>query len=243
MSTPSLYTVKSGTNGKKKKKNASFLSKRYLAFHCSLWYSPKRNNHKGLLEQNSLIPPAPEQKTSALGFILEVVKIVVIAIAIVIPIRFFVVQPFFVRGDSMFPELRNGDYLMVDEISYELSKPLRGDIVIFKFPQDPRQYYVKRIIGLPGETITVRDGGVTVQNAAHPEGFTLEEKYLDEGLKTPGEKTVTMRDDEYFVMGDNRTRSSDSRTFGPVPRRHIIGRSWLRAWPFSDFVVFHTPTY
>lgn len=194
-----------------------------------------------LVELNS--PTKPETKTSALSFILEVVKIVVIAVAIVIPIRFFVIQPFFVRGDSMFPMLHNGDYLMVDEISYELSQPVRGDIVIFKFPQDPREYYVKRITGLPGETIIIHDGTVLIQNAAHPEGFTLNESYLDASVKTSGEKTVTLRDDEYFVMGDNRPRSSDSRYFGPVPRKYIIGRAWIRAWPFSDATLFKTPTY
>lgn len=203
----------------------------------------RKQTPKGHLEQTNPMQPMSEPKNSALSFILEVVKIVVIAVAIVIPIRFFVIQPFFVRGDSMYPTLLNSDYLMVDEISYELSQPQRGDIIIFKFPQDPREYYVKRIIGLPGETVTVRDGQVSIVNTAHPEGFTLQESYLDSNLKTPGDKTVTLRDDEYFVMGDNRTRSSDSRAFGPVPRRYIVGRAWLRAWPFSEFTLFHTPAF
>ncbi len=197
---------------------------------------PSSPSHQHILPDNS------EEKTSALSFVYELIKIAVIAIAIIIPVRYFLIQPFFVRGDSMFPTLHNGDYLIVNEISYELSAPERGDIIIFRFPEDPSQFYVKRIIGLPGETVTVQENQVTIKNAAHPEGFVLDETgYLPTGTITPGTKTETLKNDEYFVMGDNRTRSSDSRVFGAVPKQYIIGKTWVRAWPFNTFEVFKRP--
>lgn len=205
--------------------------------------SPAGNNMENTGSDISHEPILPKkEKSQGLSFIYELVKIAVIAIAIIIPVRYFLIQPFFVRGDSMFPTLHNGDYLIVNEISYELSKPERGDIIIFRFPEDPSQFYVKRIIGLPGETVTVQDNQVVVKNAAHPQGFTLDETYLPKGTITPGTKTETLKNDEYFVMGDNRTRSSDSRVFGGVPKQYIIGKTWVRAWPFKSFEVFKKTT-
>lgn len=203
--------------------------------------SQDRYNQTNGPSHEPILPNKKEEKTSGLSFVYELIKIAVIAIAIIIPVRYFLIQPFFVRGDSMYPTLHNGDYLIVNEISYELSAPVRGDIIIFRFPEDPSQFYVKRIIGLPGETVNVQDNQVTIKNAQHPEGFILDETYLPVGTITPGTKTETLKSDEYFVMGDNRTRSSDSRVFGAVPKQYIIGKTWVRAYPFNAFEVFSTP--
>src|SRR4030043_1009546 len=114
---------------------------------------------------------------SFLLFMWEVSKIVILALLIVIPIRYFIFQPFFVRGQSMEPNFENGDYLIIDEISYRFRDPLRGEVVVFKYPNDPSQRYIKRIIGLPGETIEIQGGQITVLNE---EGRTAleESEYL-----------------------------------------------------------------
>lgn len=164
--------------------------------------------------------------------------IVIISLAIVLPVRFFLVQPFFVKGSSMEPNFANGEYLIINELIYRIDSPQRGEVVVFKYPSDPRQYYIKRIIGLPGETIEIRDSYLKIYNQAKPEGFILDEsKYLSPGDKTPGEYKITLKDDEYFVLGDNRQASFDSRRWGPLIRKYIVGRAWLRAWPIAKAEV------
>ncbi len=162
----------------------------------------------------------------------DLVKFAAIALAIVIPIRLFIAQPFVVSGDSMFPTFHNGQYLIVDEISYIVNGPHRGDVVIFKYPNDPSRYFIKRIIGMPNETITLNNGTVTISNAKNPEGFTLNEPYINETFNAT--HTYTTKSDEYFVMGDNRNRSSDSRSWGSLPRKLMIGRAYLRLLPVAD---------
>lgn len=185
-----------------------------------------------------------KKRGSFFGFVLETLKIVVIALAIIIPVRYFLIQPFFVRGDSMSPNYHDGDYLIIDEISYDLSEPARGDVIVFHFPGDERQYYIKRIIGLPGETVEIADGKVFVYNESNPDGFELDESaYLESTVRTPGEKRTEVAEGEYFVLGDNRTRSSDSRSFGSIDEGEIVGRSWIRAYPFDSITTFATPSY
>jgi signal peptidase I len=162
----------------------------------------------------------------------DLIKFAAIALAIVIPIRMFIAQPFVVSGDSMFPTFHDGQYLIVDELSYILHNPHRGDVIIFRYPNDPSRFFIKRVIGLPNETLTMKDGAVTVTNASHPEGFTLNEPYIDEKFLTTD--TYTTGSDEYFVMGDNRNRSSDSRIWGKLPRKLIVGRAFLRLLPIKD---------
>lgn len=174
-------------------------------------------------------------------FIWETAKIVVVSLLIILPIRYFIVQPFFVRGESMHPSFGDKDYLIIDELSYRFSQPQRGEVVVFRFPQDPSQYYIKRIIGLPGETIEIKNGEVTVYNRANPAGFALKETYLIE--PTPGEVKIKLDDNEYFVLGDNRDASSDSRRWGPLSQHLIIGRAWLRIWPFNEAHAIRSPVY
>lgn len=153
-----------------------------------------------------------------------------IIIFVVIPFRVFVAQPFVVDGDSMYPTLKNADYLVVDQISYRFSDPKRGDVVVFRYPHNPSESYVKRIIGLPGETVQIQKGVVSVKTKAG-ESITLSEPYIVSEDATYNIDTI-LDDEEYFVMGDNRPRSSDSRIWGPLPRENIQGRPLLRVWPF-----------
>ena len=172
------------------------------------------------------------------SFFIEVLKVAVVSLAIIVPVRYFLIQPFVVRGSSMETNFSSGDYLIIDEISYRFSQPQRGDTIVFKYPKNPAQYYIKRIIGLPGERVQISDGGVIVYNGAYPGGIELEEFYLAEEIKTPGNIDQTLGSDEYFVLGDNRDASSDSRVWGPVPKKLIVGRSIVRLWPFNKIGLF-----
>lgn len=163
-------------------------------------------------------------------YFLEISKIVVIALLIVAPIRYFVFQPFFVMGQSMEPSFFTGDYLIIDELSYRFRSPERGENIVFKYPQNPSQKYIKRIIGLPGETVEIENGRVAVYKNGIPE-ILDESVYLGDFIETSGIIKVSLDRNEYFVLGDNRSLSSDSRSWGPVPESNIIGRVFLRAWP------------
>ncbi|MBU0546692.1 signal peptidase I [Patescibacteria group bacterium] len=175
-------------------------------------------------------------------FILEILKIVVLALAIVIPIRYFLFQPFFVKGQSMEPNFENGDYLIIDELSYRFSDPKRGDVVVFKYPYAPSQRYIKRIIGLPGEKIEVKNGSVIISSEDGSQ--VLDEKtYLSQGISTPGVANILLNQNEYFVLGDNRSVSSDSRTWGTLPEENIIGKVFFRAWPINALAKIEAPAY
>ncbi len=162
----------------------------------------------------------------------DLLKFAIIALVIVIPIRMWIAQPFVVSGESMFPTFDNGQYLIVDEISYIVGQAQRGDVVIFKYPKDTKRFFIKRVIGLPNETISIKDGQVTVVNKDHPEGFKLVEPYINEKIFDGG--VYTTKDNEYFVMGDNRNRSSDSRVWGLVPKNLLVGKAFLRLLPFQS---------
>jgi signal peptidase I len=167
-------------------------------------------------------------------FIFEILKITIIALLIVIPIRVFVFQPFFVRGASMEPNFHDLDYLIIDEISYRLGEPERGDVIVFYNPNDTSQRFIKRIIALPGETIKLADGNIYIKK---DEEFNLfdESSYLPKGTKTSGQHIITLQNNEYFVMGDNRGSSYDSRNFGPLSENFIIGKSVFRLLKMQIF--------
>jgi signal peptidase I len=168
-----------------------------------------------------------------LQFIFEAVKVVLIAVIIVAPLRLWVFQPFLVRGESMIPNFHNGDYLVVDQLSYKFRAPERGEVIVLKFPFDPTQRFIKRIIGLPGETVEVKDGKVVVYSGAgeEREATVLDETpYLPDALETPGSTILSLRENEYFVLGDNRPFSSDSRKWGILPKQLIIGKVFLNVF-------------
>lgn len=162
----------------------------------------------------------------------DLIKFAIIALAIVVPIRMFIAQPFVVSGESMFPTFDDGQYLVVDELSYNLGIPHRGDVVVFKYPNDPSRFFIKRIIGLPNETVKIEGHLVTIINEENPEGFVLEENYINEKFSATG--TYKVENAEYFVMGDNRNRSSDSRVWGMLPRKLMVGRAFLRLLPIKE---------
>lgn len=148
--------------------------------------------------------------------------VIIIAAVIVFPIRKYIFQPFIVSGSSMEPTFYTGDYLIIDELSYKLNNPQRGDIIVFSYPNDPSQKYIKRIIGLPGETVDVNNGKVFIEQ--NDKKFELQEVYLPSNIITNHNTTLLLKEGEYFVMGDNRMASSDSRSWGAVPQDKIIGK-------------------
>jgi len=172
-------------------------------------------------------------------FIWETFKIVIISLTIIIPVRYYLIQPFFVRGASMEPNFDNGEYLVINEIGYRFEEPKRGEVVVFKYPLDPSQYYIKRIIGLPKETVEIKNNQVIIYNLQYPQGIVLDESsYIQKGVITWGNIKATLGKDEYFVLGDNRSASSDSRQWGALHKKNIIGRVWVRAWPLNEAEVF-----
>ncbi|MEI6490386.1 MAG: signal peptidase I [bacterium] len=158
-----------------------------------------------------------------------------IFLVLIILIRIFVAEPFLVYGSSMEPNFETGDYLIVDELTYKFESPKRGDVVVLKPPMDESKHYIKRIIGLPGETISVNGSAVVIKNKENPEGFTLNEPYIT--FQSDRVANYALNNHEYFVMGDNRAVSSDSRIWGPLPSNLITGRALLRILPLKDFGI------
>jgi len=177
-----------------------------------------------------------------LSFGFEIFKIIVIALLIVAPIRFFLFQPFIVKGESMEPNFSDGDYLIVDEISYRFKSPERGEVIVFDSPVNKSVRYIKRVIALPGETVEMKDGEITIYDNNGP--IILDEaSYIPQGYDISGEIRISLGPYEYFVLGDNRLASLDSRRFGSLDGESIIGKVYLRAWPFDSFVRIYNPDY
>jgi signal peptidase I len=163
----------------------------------------------------------------------ELLRFALIALAVVIPVRILVAQPFIVSGSSMVPTFANKNYLIINELSYHLGDPERFDVVVFRYPGDTSKFFIKRVIGLPNETVDIKGNVVTITNNEHPDGIILDQPYVkNAGNDLP--KRYVMKDSEYFVMGDNRSGSSDSRAWGPVPRNLMIGKPLVRLFPLSQ---------
>ncbi|HPS28213.1 MAG TPA: signal peptidase I [Candidatus Paceibacterota bacterium] len=228
------------------------------------------------------------------AFFLETAEVVLIALAIVLPVRYFIIQPFIVYGQSMEPSFFDKDYLVVDELSFRLRSIKRGEVIIFEAPAEltanantankeinvkgllslsfvnvsrvertkfvdfyhkagylvsakvytaSSTFFIKRVIGLPGEKVTIQNGTVKIYNAERPEGFILNEPYLSNLVKTTSDINVTLPPQQYFVMGDNRMNSYDSRSWGSLNGKAILGRVWLRVWPLSHAAAFGTNPY
>lgn len=175
----------------------------------------------------------------ALGnFLLDTVEVITIAFALFVVVFLFVAQLHEVQGNSMLPDLKNRQYVLTDKLSYRFKNPERGEVVVFKAPPNPRKEFIKRVIALPGERLKIdSQNKVIIFNDQHPEGFTLDEPYLAEGIKTQGNtaipknQKVAVPDDSYFVFGDNRQASSDSRQWGEVKKEAVVGRAVFVIWP------------
>lgn len=177
------------------------------------------------------------------SFLWDIGKTLFFVIAIAFVIRFYLVQPFYVEGQSMEPSFDNGEYLLIDELSYHFRAPERGEVIVFRPPISTYQNYIKRIIALPGEEIDFNkneNGGYVIKNQKNPEGLSLEEPYLSPGILIKGDKDTKLDTGNYFVMGDNRTASSDSRVFGEVFKNNITGRVWfyIKLEPWHTFHIF-----
>ena len=176
------------------------------------------------------------------GFFWEVAKIVILALAIVIPIRYFLFQPFVIQGSSMEPNFHDADYLIVDELSYHFRQPQRGEVIVFKYPYDTTKRFIKRVIGLPGETVELKDGKVIITTNDN-KTFTLNEPYIPADLKEPDMAPSKLPASQYFVLGDNRPYSSDSQDWGDLPQGNIIGKVEFRLWPLTDISKIEAPKY
>lgn len=167
----------------------------------------------------------------------EIIQFALIALIIVIPVRWFIAQPFIVSGASMENTFHSGEYLIVDQVSYRFNEPEAGDVVIFRYPRNPSTFFIKRIIGVPGDTISIDGNVVTISNDEHPNGYVLDEDYIKD-MAPNTFLTEELGEREYFVMGDNRDKSSDSRTWGVLQEENIIGRAFIRLFPLNEVHLF-----
>ncbi|MDP1845213.1 MAG: signal peptidase I [Candidatus Moranbacteria bacterium] len=211
------------------------------------------------MTENEQIEEKQEETYGAGGIFWEMIKIVLWVVLIIVPLRVFLVQPFFVQGASMEPNFEDKEYLIISELGYKTTdvgfdygekeinfftvnpfkEMKRGEVVVFRYPKNPSVYYIKRIVGLQGEKIEIKDNEVKIYNSENPNGFILDESaYLPPAETTSGDQIIQLTSEQYFVMGDNRKYSSDSRSWGPVPVNDIMGRVMLRAWPFGKAAIF-----
>ncbi|HEX7041908.1 MAG TPA: signal peptidase I [Patescibacteria group bacterium] len=176
------------------------------------------------------------------AFLVDTIQSILIAASVFLVIYIFLFRPFQVNGESMYPNFHDQQYVLTNLITLRFGAPVRGDVIVFKAPPDPDKDFIKRVIGLPGDTVMVKDGGVYVNG-----NFLDESSYLSSDVKTYGGAflkdgdTITVPSGEYFVMGDNRQYSSDSREWGFVPSENIIGKSFLIYWPLNEAKTIGNP--
>lgn len=185
----------------------------------------------------------------AILYIWELLKVAIITIAIIVPIRYFLIIPFYVKGESMVPNFSDREYLIIDEITYRFREPERGEIIVFRYSENPQEFFIKRVIGLPGESVKFKDGFVYVYNQENPDGLKLDEAYLASDTKTlsngyPTNEKIAVGENQFFVLGDNRMFSKDSRSFGPVNKSFLVGKVLLRGLPLNKITLFNNaPKY
>lgn len=217
-----------------------------------------KNLSEEKIEKSEKEKDADKTESPKISYFFELVKVIIWALIIIIPVRTFLFQPFFVQGASMEPNFYDGEYLIVNEWGYKKTtvsakdKEIftvdsrkefsRGDVVVFRYPQNPKEFFIKRIIGLPGERVKIEKGQITIYNQSNPTGFILDEtSYLPSiSSKTDCREfcDFNLSENEYVVLGDNRSHSSDSRVWGVLPKEDVIGKVLLRAWPVNDFSIF-----
>jgi len=186
--------------------------------------------------------PFKELPKKSSSLLREIFIFAIIAFGIVLPFRLYIAEPYIVEGASMDPTFKTGDYLIIDKLSYGFGAPERNSVAVFRYPGDPRKNFIKRIIGLPGETVIVRDNLTTIINAENPKGFAVDQSYVKNTCTLAMHTCIssyekTLAGDEYFVMGDNRAESFDSRSWGPLPKKYILGKPLLRLYPLSKIGI------
>lgn len=183
-------------------------------------------------------PRSPAKRT--VFAIIDFIKTTIIVVFLALIIRLFVVQPFIVEGQSMLPTFSNNDYLITEKISYSIRSPERGEIVIFHPPDNPSINYIKRLVGLPGDSIEVKDQSVYVNTQKINEPYLTSNEQTNVATK---DFTLTLKSGEYFVLGDNRNHSRDSREIGPIPYSSIVSRVWVRLLPVDNVRAFAAIDY
>lgn len=173
------------------------------------------------------------------SFVWELVQVLVLALVIIVPVRFFVAEPFIVSGHSMDPTFNDKQYLIINKLTYLYDSPKRGEVIVLKNPHNDKEFFIKRIVGLPGDMVYFENGKVFIKNSQNPQGQALNEFYLPKNLITTGSPAViALKSKEYFVLGDNRPASNDSRSWGVLPESDIVGKVFIRVLPLSEFKVF-----
>ncbi|MEK7148904.1 MAG: signal peptidase I [Patescibacteria group bacterium] len=186
--------------------------------------------------------PITEPRMTWKERIWETFKLFIVPIAIVLLVRIYIAQPFIVKGASMEPNFEDREYLIIDEVTPALKGLQRGMVIVFHYPLDPSEFFIKRVIGLPGEHLMIKEGSVKVSDADGKE-LVLNEEYLPRGTFTTGDIDATVPNDQYFVMGDNRNFSSDSRRWGFLPKNLVTGRVMVRLWPLEKIGIIQKASY
>lgn len=208
-------------------------------------------------EEDATPEEEERQPSAVLGVLKTIFSWIILPGLIVLFLHSFVFQAFYVSGSSMNPDFQDGDYLIIDKVGFTLSNLKatfgldtsldlkRGDVLVFRYPNNPSTFFIKRLIGLPGDRVVVKDGKVTIYNAEHPEGLTLTEPYIDQSMVTQGDVDEVVDKDKYFVMGDNRSPngSFDSREWGQLPRYDVVGVATARLLPINELGPIKHPTY
>jgi len=170
----------------------------------------------------------------------DLFKTIVLIVVLTYAIRLFIIQPFIVEGQSMEPAFQNADYLITEKISFRFRQIERGEIVIFHPPENPEINYIKRVVGLPGDTISIKDGEIFINSKQLLEPYLSSNK---ETLTQSSGYSVTLADNQYFLLGDNRNHSRDSREIGPIPQTNIVSRVWFRLLPITSVRAFAAVNY
>ncbi|MEX0621716.1 MAG: signal peptidase I [Candidatus Woykebacteria bacterium] len=187
-------------------------------------------------------------KSSLWSTVVDIIETVVVAAAIFVVVYLFLLQPHQVKGASMEPTFHDSEYILTDKVSYRFSQPQRGDVVIFKAPTNPDVDFIKRIVALPGERLEIKNSTIIIYNDENPRGFTLSEPYeimepIVGGSYLREGKIIEIPENSYFVFGDNRTHSFDSREWGPLTKDKIIGKAWIRYWPITKISIIRRASY
>lgn len=198
-------------------------------------------------EQLNNMPVGNNPAKEFMYFLYDLLKTGIVVFVIAFCIRYFLIQPFVVEGASMLPNYVDREYLLAEKLSLHMGSPKRGDVVIFKYPKNPSVNYIKRVIGLPGDTVQIKNNQITIFNDQNPAGSVVQENYIPSSVQTltneKEEIKIKVDADSYFVLGDNREHSSDSREWGLLPKANLIGRAWLTIRPFDKFGVQKRVTY
>lgn len=188
-------------------------------------------------EHTTPLTPSEKQKSKKEeNFFVEIIRFTLVALLIVVPIRIFIAQPFIVQGSSMDSTFETGQYLIIDQVTYRFEPIQRGDVIVFRYPKDTTKFFIKRVIGIPGDTVKIDRDTITISNAEHSEGVVLKEPYV-KSMRPDTVLTEKLGDHEFFVMGDNRDASSDSRVWGVLREDLIIGRVLVRLLPLSEIGI------